>query len=112
MNDQQQTGHQALTGAFSSASARDAMRQVQDEANERGVSISVVARERFEAEQERIGADQERVQALINDPATLRRLRAQWAGETVPETAPPEPRDPNAPPSAGRNISPATTLRR
>jgi hypothetical protein len=116
MNNQR-SSFQALTGAFSSVRARDKQREIEQEANERGVSISVVARERFEAEQERIRADQERVQALINDPATLRALQAMAAPRKrqadgtfapVPTTPEPEPapRDPNAPPSAGRQISP------
>lgn len=112
MNDQPQTGHQALTGAFSSASARDEIAAIQQEAADRGVSVGQVAREHLEAVQERRQASAERVQALINDPATLRRLRAQWAGETMAPEPEPAPRDPNAPPSAGRNVAPATTARR
>jgi|GEM_PF-4506045 len=88
------------------------------EAEERGVPVRQVAYERERADQERREAERARVQALINDPDILRQLRRQWAPrhqlpdgtyppipalETTPE---PAPRDPNAPPSSGRNINP------
>jgi len=52
-----QTGHQALSGTFSSERARDDMAVIQQEAAERGVSVSQVALERRHAEQERMQAD-------------------------------------------------------
>jgi hypothetical protein len=83
------------------------MRQMQKEAEERGISVLRVEQEYLEAEWERRQADAARVQAMINDPATLRRLRRVWAGEQLPpEPEPAPPRDPNAPPSSGRIISP------
>jgi hypothetical protein len=77
------------------------------EAAERGVPLAQVAREHLEAARERRQADAERVQAILADPVAMRRIRAQWAGETPPPEPPQAaPRDPNAPPSAGRNINP------
>jgi len=79
---------------------------MQKEAEERGISVLRVEQEYLEAEWERRQADSARVQAMINDPATLRRLRRMWAGEQLPpEPEPAPPRDPNAPPSSGRIIS-------
>jgi hypothetical protein len=89
-----------------------------DEAEERGVSVRQVAHERERADREWREADRARVRALLDDPTTLRQLRAQWeprpilpdgtvAPAAVVQTPQPEaPRDPNAPPSAGRSISP------
>jgi hypothetical protein len=87
-----------------------------DEAEERGVSVRQVAHEREQADREWREADRARVRALLDDPTTLRQLRAQWEpqpilpdGAVAPQVAePPEPEpvDPNAPPSAGRSISP------
>jgi hypothetical protein len=101
-----QSGHQDLSSAFSSARALAKTREIEQEAAERGVSVLVVAQERFEAEQARLEANAARVQALISDPATLQRLRAQWAGTSPAPEPEMAPRDPNAPPSAGRQISP------
>jgi hypothetical protein len=102
----QQSGHQALSSAYSADAALAKQREIEQEASERGVSVLVVAQEWFEAEQESREANAARVNALINDPETLRQLRAQWAGASPPPAPEPEPRDPNAPPSAGRQISP------
>jgi hypothetical protein len=79
---------------------------VEAEAAERGVPLTQVAREHLEAAHDRQQADAERVRAILADPVAMRRWRAQWAGETPPPEPPQAtPRDPNAPPSAGRNIS-------
>ncbi len=88
-----------------------------DEAEERGVTVRQVAHERERADREWREADRARVRALLDDPTTLRQLRAQWEprpvqpdGTVAPLVAQaqetPEPRDPNAPPSSGRSISP------
>jgi hypothetical protein len=88
-------------------SAAREYKALQAEARERGMLLIEVEREHRLAEQDRRQADYERTLALINDPATLRRLRRVWAGEQLPPEPEPEPvRDPNAPPSAGKIISP------
>src|SRR5260370_4617137 len=88
-----------------------------DEAEERGGSVQQVAHEREQADREWREADRARVRALLDDPATLRALRAQWeprpiqpdgtvASPVAQAQETPEPRDPNTPPSSGRSISP------
>jgi hypothetical protein len=105
--NKRQSGFQMLATATGAQRARAEMRQMQQEANERGISVLRVEQEHLEAEWERRQADAARVQALINDPATLRRWRRVWAGEPMePEPEEAAPRDPNAPPSSGKSISP------
>jgi len=83
-----------------------------------GLSQALVEQEQLVAERTRRWADADRVNALLRDPAYVHALQAQTAlrpmredGTFAPlpvfQTPEPEsPRDPNAPPSAGRSISP------
>jgi hypothetical protein len=118
MNNRQ-SSFQALTDATGAQRARAEMRQMQKEADERGVSVLRIEQEHLEAEHARRQADAARVQALLADPATLRALRAQSAPRTrlpdgtfppippLPQSAPETPlRVPNARPSSGRTVNP------
>jgi hypothetical protein len=98
---------QALTDATGAHLARAEMRQMQQEAGERGVSVLLIEREHLEAERVRRQADAAHVQTLLADPATLRALRAQSAPRTrlpdgtfppLPSLPQPAPAEPPAPP--------------
>ena len=75
------------------------------EADERGLSVGEVASERYEAVQNERRAEAERVAAIVNDPALLRRLKAYWERHLTGESW---LQDPLAPPPAPRKPAPRT----
>src|SRR5260370_20369384 len=93
-------------------SAHDDYHALEAEARARGMLMIEVEKEHRLAERERLQAEQARVQALLDDPATVCALKAYWADpihaprpaalDAARLSAPPVPR--TGPPSAGRNV--------
>jgi hypothetical protein len=112
----QQSSHQRLAAFF--AARGGTWDDLRHEAEARGVSVMEVVRARAEAEQAARQADSERVRVLVRNPAVQRALREgrlptpdELALAHTPAAPQVAPRDPNAPPSAGRVISPAAPRR-
>jgi hypothetical protein len=84
---------------------RAEQQSLHQEAEQRGLSVGEVAAERYAAVAEQRRAEAERVAAIVNDPALLRRLKAYWERHLTGESW---LQDPLAPPPAPRKPAPRT----
>jgi len=103
-------------GQSSNAWYHEELASLQAEADQRGTSLRQVEDERRSAANDARQAELQRVQALIDDPALLRKLKRFWNSGLTGERGLQNPLDPplapnpyasrTGAPSSGRSISP------